>query len=78
MPEITPNMIKIPIITLEIYSLWYWESYFDYERILAKNHKIVLFEVKSQEYWKMSTRNSYKYDKVSNCHFRSGYIEILE
>ena len=45
---------------------------------IKKNHKIVLFDVKSQEYWKIIYRNSSKYDEVSNCHFRNGSIVILE
>ena len=46
--------------------------------ILAKNRKIVLFEVKSQDYCKIIYRNYLRYDKVSNCLFRNGSIMIQE
>ena len=29
--EMIPNVIKIPNFTLEMYLLWYWESYIDLE-----------------------------------------------
>ena len=49
-----------------------------YSVILAEKRNILLFEVKLQEYWRITNKNYSKTDNASNYHFRNYFTEILE